>query len=332
MVAIWTEPALSILLFLGAGGAVLGLIRMLRPATTSCMWATGALLGLAITGAGFGGVALVAGRSAGIWLPALALFGLCTLTLLGSWGVLNPLWALGSRVLHSSGLQVVALLTGCPALAIWWALAGPASHPRLPGLNDIQQDPVDPQRQIEEVSSARLQTDAGRPVKVAHSIALPISPAAQRARQVEMVSGWGLNNRVIALPITSEDCNCHGMVFTGGAYWLHSRELGPILEDNGYHQVTDPQPGDVALYRDQQGQIAHSGLVHSVGRDGLILVESKWGELGRFLHPVDEHPYPDCVCTYLRTERGSHLLQGLPRPERVAATTPPASTKAEMAE
>ena len=85
-----------------------------------------------------------------------------------------------------------------------------------------------------------------------------------------------------------------------------------ILHDNGYGLVSVPRPGDLAVYRNSAGDIAHAGVVRGHGDDGLTLVESKWGCLGRFIHPADTHSYPDTTCSYYRTARPhGHLLRGL---------------------
>ena len=66
---------------------------------------------------------------------------------------------------------------------------------------------------------------------------------------------------------------------------------GTILADNGYVVVDEPREGDIVIYRDGLGQVQHTGLVRFVGTDGLVLVESKWGSLGIYLHTPKEQPY-----------------------------------------
>src|SRR5205807_1160464 len=85
--------------------------------------------------------------------------------------------------------------------------------------------------------------------------------------------------RVAAPPDATS--NCHGWVFTGGRYWVKGGAVEDILRDNGYRTVEDPRPGDLVVYRDDQGAVSHTGVVSSVGADGLVLVESKWSWLGR---------------------------------------------------
>lgn len=107
--------------------------------------------------------------------------------------------------------------------------------------------------------------------------------------------------------------NCHGWVFTGGRCWVRGPVVERILSDNGYQAVTDPRPGDIIVYRDNTTHsIAHTGLVRTQAADtGLVLIESKMGALGRFIHPPEKHGYTNTTGTYYRTGRGAHLLRGL---------------------
>ena len=70
-----------------------------------------------------------------------------------------------------------------------------------------------------------------------------------------------------------------------------------------------PRPGDVAIFRDLAGQVTHSAVVRGLASDGLVILESKWGWAGRFLHT----PAGQCYgsdCTFYRTERPAGLASG----------------------
>jgi hypothetical protein len=67
----------------------------------------------------------------------------------------------------------------------------------------------------------------------------------------------------------------------------------------------------VAVFRNANGEVAHSGIVRGTNAEGKVLIESKWGRLGRFVHTDDQHCYTDTVVTYYHTRRGGHLLRGL---------------------
>jgi hypothetical protein len=102
-------------------------------------------------------------------------------------------------------------------------------------------------------------------------------------------------------------CNCHGWVFTNGRYNLHSEDVDMILTDNRYRIVTEPIPGDLVIYRDGLDRPIHTAVVKLVA-GSLILVESKWGHLGVFLHPVEAQPYGN-DWAFMRTDRPNHLLR-----------------------
>jgi hypothetical protein len=106
--------------------------------------------------------------------------------------------------------------------------------------------------------------------------------------------------------------NCHGWVFTGGRHWVRSAFVERILQDNRYDLITAPVAGDLAIFRDEAGQITHTALVRGVGEDGLILLESKWGSAGRYVHTHAHHLQRNNSLNYYRTNRGTHLLRGLP--------------------
>ena len=73
--------------------------------------------------------------------------------------------------------------------------------------------------------------------------------------------------------------NCHGYTFLGGDYWLLGSQVSKILDDNGWEVVTAShvRHGDVAVYCERNGRIAHSALVSSRDDRGIIRVNSKSG-------------------------------------------------------
>lgn len=103
----------------------------------------------------------------------------------------------------------------------------------------------------------------------------------------------------------TEDTNCHGWIFTGGRHFLSGRMVDRILDDNGYHIVSDPEPNDVVVYRNAQQEVLHTALVRGRLNDGLVIVESKFGVGARFLHLPEDQPYSPRFEFY-RTDRGRH--------------------------
>ncbi len=83
-----------------------------------------------------------------------------------------------------------------------------------------------------------------------------------------------------------------------------------ILRENGYRQVSDPRPGDLVVYRGQGRTVAHTAVVRYVSDGQPVLVESKWGELGVFLHAADKSVYGTAY-TFHRSARRGHLLAGV---------------------
>ena len=102
--------------------------------------------------------------------------------------------------------------------------------------------------------------------------------------------------------------NCHGWVFTGGRYALSDAAAEALLQDNGYQRVSQPRTGDVVVYRDDAGQIVHTGRVRRVHSGEEVWIESKWGTGSRYLHlPLDQ-----CYSTtleYYRARRPGHIAQ-----------------------
>jgi hypothetical protein len=53
-------------------------------------------------------------------------------------------------------------------------------------------------------------------------------------------------------------------------------------------------------------------VVRGIDEEGLVLIESKWGRYGRFIHTADQNPYTSYSLSWYHTSRGGHLLRGLP--------------------
>jgi hypothetical protein len=77
--------------------------------------------------------------------------------------------------------------------------------------------------------------------------------------------------------------NCHGWTFTRGEREVSADEVQEWLQED-YRSIDTPELGDIVVYCDHVGQIMHSGVVKALGENGFVLVESKWGTAGRFLH------------------------------------------------
>jgi hypothetical protein len=289
----------------GLGSALLGLAWLLvgrRPGIRRGRWALAAatLPGLCAA------VTLAAGCEAWLWQPLLALvpvalaLGLPVSTWLDRPDVERRLSQVLGLVLLLGG---VALL-GWRVARLQQAPPGPAGMGTVDLATALRASP--PRSRAKKLA----RTDAGRPI-------LLILPEQQgdevagRLAAARLLGQTNLERKAIQTEAGPPGGNGHGWVFAGGRFWLGAEQVEHILQDNGYQEVDRPAVGDVAIFRDDTGAAIHSGLVRHVGADRVVLVESKWGDLGRFVHRADEHPYGGQGAHYYRTRRGTHLLRGV---------------------
>ena len=154
-------------------------------------------------------------------------------------------------------------------------------------------------------------TDAGRKIEL---FQFDVAEAPQTLADI-LIEQEALTQKVIRVAGPDAACNCHGWVFTGGRYGVATEDVDAILADNSYRIVEEAREGDIIIYRDELGRVRHSGLVRFVGTDGLVLVESKWGSLGIYLHTPKEQPYGGFFAFY-HSSRPSHELSLLPATRR----------------
>jgi len=156
--------------------------------------------------------------------------------------------------------------------------------------------------------SIRALTDSGREVAIKEAIA-PRDDAEMKFLEETLFTHSNARERVIRCQPASDRSNCHGWVFTGGRYWISGTGVDPILVDNGYRTVTEPQPGDLVVYRTAE-TVSHTAVVRYVTENQPVLVEGKWGCTGVYLHPVDKSIY-GVNFQFYRSTRSGHLLAGL---------------------
>ena len=99
----------------------------------------------------------------------------------------------------------------------------------------------------------------------------------------------GLISKVTKLDRPTNDYNCHGYTFLGGAKWMDDDQVPKILWDNGYKVTTTPVVGDILIYWNSKG-ISHSATVNAVSGTSVTKVTSKWGPLGLYSHAPDDVP------------------------------------------
>ena len=160
-----------------------------------------------------------------------------------------------------------------------------------------------PEQCIRVVPDSLAYTDRGRAI----SLYQYQEPADDGARVIDTIPDV-FDSKLILEKGADPHTNCHGWVFAGGEYVIRGAAVDSILTDNGYEQVSEPQVGDVIVHRDVQGQPTHSGIVKATGKDGFVLIESKWGSLGRYLHQPQTQCYSQNFA-YYRSARSSHMLR-----------------------
>jgi hypothetical protein len=189
--------------------------------------------------------------------------------------------------------------------------------------------PLDRSYQFGPTPGADLQkeqsawTDQGEPIRVFGSGVCKTLPEDEAA-EAAMVQAQQRELRMIRTAAPYRGSNCHGWVFTGGRYAVDGGEVERILAGNGYQVVSAPQVGDLIIYRGETGTIAHSGVVRVVDRD-LVLVEDKWGHLGRYLHTPEDYSFASSWSYYRSPRNNGHILRGL-EPEKEAPGGTPVAT------
>lgn len=161
---------------------------------------------------------------------------------------------------------------------------------------------------LRDAVGATAATDRGKPIKLAVAANDRPDSVLVEPEQATLVE-LHFADKVLRVEPPSDECNCFGWVFTNGNYYLAQADIESILTDNGYEIVAQPQHNDLVIYR-QGGAIAHVGLVSAVDEGQSVLVRSKWGWLGVYVHQVDVSIYGSDFA-YFRSSRVGHLLAGL---------------------
>lgn len=99
--------------------------------------------------------------------------------------------------------------------------------------------------------------------------------------------------------------NCHGWTFVQGQYGILDSAVWTILNDHRYAEVAEPCEGDLALLA-VENDVQHTGIVRRPA-GGELLIESKWGPFGVYLHSTTHHPYLGRF-RYFRSQRPDHRL------------------------
>jgi hypothetical protein len=158
------------------------------------------------------------------------------------------------------------------------------------------------------IGDAQVLTDSGNLIEVREAIE-PRSVAELSALEDRVLNREAIRGRVIHRQPADDRSNCHGWVFTGGRCWIGGLSVDQILQDNAYEPVQEPRSGDLAVFRDGDGRVSHTAIVRYVTPGMPVMVESKWGCIGVYLHAAEASVYGTNI-TYHRSPRPGHLLAG----------------------
>jgi hypothetical protein len=281
------DAELTPLLSLGLGGPILGIARWANRPRLAAFAACS--LGC------WGAAAWAAGQPPQGWLAPAGLAAAYVLTVTA----IHFHDRIGRAVVHTRAVPAAFLALG-PLFACIWALG--FDHATQVEEFPFQDPPA------AQVDSLPVLTDNSASTDRDRVIPLYLHESADESNLIRVEKR---NAALYALSLIRTEAmephhNCHGWIFTGGRYWIRNEYVDSILADNGYQMVEKPRAGDLIIYRGDGGNMLHSGLVRVVD-DRLVLIESKWGIMGRYVHPPAEQPYA-LTWTYYRSSRQGHLL------------------------
>jgi hypothetical protein len=310
----WLEQNLFGVCFVAVVGSAFGFIGL------TCRSGRGVVaptLIAVLLGAG-AAVLAATGHVDGLWLAPAFLAASCAVFAMLRASRDSVALAALAKLATEPRVHAALLLAGSPLAAVCWAWA---VMPTVPELETPTRPSTEIPAENKQLAYTSGATDAGRTLPLYRRVA-NVAAADLKAGDAAAFSGGGYAGRALRSAPPSDDYNCHGWVFTEGRFGIQSEDVEGILCDNGYRQVREPRPGDLVVYR-VNAVITHSGIVRTAGLGQPLLVESKWGQCGRYVHAPGDTPYLGNA-TYYRSVRVGHVLRGLegaPPPPRVASTT-----------
>ena len=292
----WNDPfVISAALYFALGGGIIG-TALLACEYLASRWTSKLALAIAAVLAAIGVTAAAWGQHWEIAAPCALVGAFCGLaSFLRSSAFQRCLCVVARPAVAASLLLLVSLV----ASRFVQSAATPAA------------DPID----IPLMASARSHPIEGLVALTDHGRALSLIAYDDEPEITEIersfLAAEKYEHQIIRLAEPSPLCNCHGWIYTAGRFAIRSSAIDDLLHDNGYAEVPEPQKGDLVIYRARSGNIEHTGVVRLVDDANLTLVESKWGPLGVYLHPVDAQPYGETRHFY-RSSRVGHLVTIVP--------------------
>lgn len=154
-----------------------------------------------------------------------------------------------------------------------------------------------------ETRSLNLDTREGNPIQNTQSYEIS---AWDKAQYSDLKKSYG--NTVTERSEPTAIFNCHGLTFASRRTCIYeTSEVEKILRDDGYKEVPLEKvlPGDVIIYRSQDGDPEHSGIVVQSPQENQLkvpLVVSKWGKYNELLHFANQSPYTYSNARYYRIQ------------------------------
>jgi len=301
-----SDPDITALMVLGVGAALLGLL-LLFGARWSIRWRCLVLAAVTLLAAGLALAAPQVETIRRCRVPFLILAGASAVCLLLALPFPDRLLARIVKLADRPYVPGLALLGGGLFVLLAWPWyverIAQSGQPALDGAADR------PGEEDRSPIYRTLWTDEGSDIRVRDL-------RGQKARPDDVASEEKLTQyRELAMHLkrtapADPSYNCHGWNFTAGRYVVDGADVDRILIENGYVEVNTPRVGDLIIYRTRDTHVSHSGVVQAAAEDGLVLVESKWTSMGRFLH-LPEAYESGTPWHYYRSPRAGHLLHGL---------------------
>jgi RHS repeat-associated protein len=95
------------------------------------------------------------------------------------------------------------------------------------------------------------------------------------------------------------ECDCHGLTFADGKYWINNDQVGRLLAGDNYEQTNTPQIGDVTVYT-EGGQVVHSTTVTAVEGGNVTEVSGLGGVQVASETTTPQGAWPGATVTYYR--------------------------------
>ncbi len=116
-----------------------------------------------------------------------------------------------------------------------------------------------------------------------------LSQVDKNAIEEEVIAVYGLYPSRDA----TRKYNCHSYAWhdqsTSNLWWIDNPN--DYISDPLVTRVYSPRAGDRITYQvTSTGKYEHSGIVESVAANGTILIKSKWGAWGLYIHSIDNCP------------------------------------------